>query len=162
MRLTDGFSEKWNGFECSIPRFSSDSKNINIIAWVDAIDKYISVRSKYFNISTYEVAYKIGSKLQGNSYYLYKNYIEKCKRLNKNPTWEEIRNLSMQKFSTSCPNYNGTNKNYMNNKRNFQNNNNNYIGLQKSCINAIKETQQGCKNDEYSNKKNFKTEEGRN
>ena len=55
MRKTDGFIENWNGFEWNVPSFSSESQNINIIAWVDAIDRYISVKSKYVEISSIDV-----------------------------------------------------------------------------------------------------------
>lgn len=96
----DKQKENWTGFDKNVPIFSGESNKIDIIAWIFAIDTYISAKSKIYNITNEIVAYDILSRLQGSLYNHYKRYMEDCKRNNKIPSWEDIKKLLLSIFST--------------------------------------------------------------
>lgn len=95
-------SDKWSGFDKTLPVFSGESDKMDVNDFIFAVETNVEQLRKSNNyISDEQIAYGILNRLSNAPYNYYKKYIEECKRNNKTASWEEIKTLLKNVYNST-------------------------------------------------------------
>ena len=95
-------SDKWAGFDKTLPVFSGESDKMDVNDFIFAVETNVEqLRKSNTYISDEQIAYGILNRLSNAPYNYYKKYIEECKRNNKTASWEEIKTLLKNVYNST-------------------------------------------------------------